>query len=364
MHFVSVVYLFGAFQGLMLVSVLTSKSSVRKFSSRSLLIAFLSLNVCFLIFQFLVFERITESYPHLIGVFLPFMFLLPPLFYLYIKFEVHHEAWGSNILYHGIPFLLVAILMLPYYGSSASLKLQLLLNHEHTSEMYPFRDLLGFGLLVSATIYGSLSLKLTQKRKSRKLKWVRAFSLGFCFLVLALIIAVVFLRFEFEHHRITIAIAVITFSLFIHFIGYSALMDSSVTTGLNQNSFTKKISSQERAELREKILSALETEDNYLQSGFSINDLSKLLGSNNNYISTFINEEFNCNFPYLINSHRVEAAKKMISASEYNHLNFLGIGSAAGFSNKNSFTRIFKKHTGFTPSQFKAEHEEKMISIS
>ena len=88
---------------------------------------------------------------------------------------------------------------------------------------------------------------------------------------------------------------------------------------------------------------------NDLTSKFFCNELS----INSKYLSHVVNTEFNCNLTYLVNSYRVEEAKKMIWDKKYVHLNFLGIAIESGFNTKNTFTRSFKRHTGMTPTEYK-----------
>jgi AraC-like DNA-binding protein len=57
-------------------------------------------------------------------------------------------------------------------------------------------------------------------------------------------------------------------------------------------------------------------------------------------------------FHDLINTHRIEEAKKMILDPELNET-IEGIAYLVGFNSKSTFHSAFKKFTGLTPSQFK-----------
>lgn len=359
MSSIAVVYLFGAFQGLVLVSVLASKNR-REINAKSFLIAFIILNVGFLLYQFAVYERYIEHYPHLIGTFLPILFLLPPLFYLYIQFESSKKHWQTIHGAHFLPALIAVMVMLPYYFSTSPEKLERLFSDFHTLNIYPFRGELGMALLISGAIYAVLAIKYALKNTSRNASWIRAFSFGFAILIFCLALSYYLMNAYVIPHRLTISIAIITFSLFIHFIGYAALMEPAL---FNTASGSKRALNFGDPETKKRIVEILVDEQLYTQSGFTLKELSKQMSTNENYLSRYINQEFGCNFPYLINSYRIEQAKSMINSTAHDHLNFLGIALAVGFSNKNSFTRAFKRHTGQTPSAFRENSRSKEVQF-
>lgn len=359
MSAISIVYLFGAFQGLILVLVLASKNRLG-INAKTFLIAFIALDIGYLLYQLAVYERHIEVYPHLIGTYLPLLFLLPPLFYFYIRLESSREQWHSTQWAHFLPGLIVFFVMLPYYISTALEKLERLFSDFHTRSLYPLRGELGLALLLSGVIYTGLALKSSRNGKIRNNKWLRAVCFGFGALILCLALSIYLMNTHVLPHRVTIASAVLIFSLFIHFIGYAALMEPAILTS---SVGSKRPLTYGDAHIKGRILQILVDEKLYAQAGFAIKDLSKLLSTNENYLSRYINQEFGCNFPYLINKYRIAAAKEMIVDPNYDHLNLLGIATSVGFSNKNSFTRAFKRHTDQTPSSFREMSRSKVIQF-
>ncbi len=349
MSTVSIVYLFGAFQGLLLVLVLASKNKL-EINAKTFLISFIALDIGFLLYQLAVYERYIERFPHLIGTYLPLTFLLPPLFYLYVKFESSPNKWDRSQWIHFLPGLAVSFIMLPYYLSSSSQKIERLFNDFHTRNIYPLRGELGLALLISGVIYAALAYKSSKQHKGKNAKWIRAFCLGFVGLIFCLVVSFFLMNSHVIPHRTTISSAVVVFSLFIHFIGYAALMEPGILTS---TAGAKRVLNYGDENIRNRIVQILVEEKHFAQPGFTIKDLSQLMTTNENYLSRYINQEFGCNFPYLINSYRIEEAKLMINDPHYHHLNLLGIATSVGFSNKNSFTRAFKRHTGQTPSDFR-----------
>lgn len=64
---------------------------------------------------------------------------------------------------------------------------------------------------------------------------------------------------------------------------------------------------------------------------------------------------FRCSFYDLINGKRVERFKTELVKPENNDYTLTAIAEQCGFNSKSSFYRIFKKHTGMTPTEFQAQ---------
>ncbi len=90
----------------------------------------------------------------------------------------------------------------------------------------------------------------------------------------------------------------------------------------------------------------LNDEELFLNPNLSVNDLVLLVHTNRTYISQVINTEFGCSFYDLINTKRVEYAQELIRRNPtYTQEQ---IAQMSGFSYATTFSRIFKKHTGYT----------------
>ena len=71
-------------------------------------------------------------------------------------------------------------------------------------------------------------------------------------------------------------------------------------------------------------------------------------------LSLYIHESYGASFSEYINRLRVEKVKTMILNTEQEQYTLLALAEKAGFSSKSSFNAVFKRVTGFTPTQFKA----------
>jgi AraC-like DNA-binding protein len=71
-------------------------------------------------------------------------------------------------------------------------------------------------------------------------------------------------------------------------------------------------------------------------------------------LSQVINDLLNYNFNDLINSYRVEEAKKMLKDEGMSNFTIASIAYECGFNTLSAFNVAFKKFTGLTPSQFRS----------
>lgn len=71
-------------------------------------------------------------------------------------------------------------------------------------------------------------------------------------------------------------------------------------------------------------------------------------------VSQIINIRFQKNFSEVINSYRVEEAKNLLIQKP--NYSIEGIAFEAGFGSKATFNRVFKKHTGLTPSEYLSQN--------
>lgn len=114
----------------------------------------------------------------------------------------------------------------------------------------------------------------------------------------------------------------------------------------------------EKPLLLQNLIQIMEEEKPYLQPQIVINDLVKRLGTNRNYLSQIINDNFDTNFNNFINEYRVKEARKLILKSEYQQYTIEAIGQIVGFHSKASFNSAFKKFTGVTPSFFRTNYKK------
>ncbi len=125
---------------------------------------------------------------------------------------------------------------------------------------------------------------------------------------------------------------------------------------LSKVKYESGLDSTKSKQYLERIEAYMNEKKPYLNGKLTIRQLSDQLGISGNHISQAINENLGVNFFDYVNAFRVEEVKQRINAPEFKHLSILGIAMDAGFNSKSSFNQIFKKSTGFTPSEFKHQN--------
>jgi len=78
--------------------------------------------------------------------------------------------------------------------------------------------------------------------------------------------------------------------------------------------------------------------------------LAKRLGITNNYISSCFREKVGTNFNYYLNNFRIQRALELLAVPA---LKIKDVSEKVGYSNVSSFIRIFKKHIGKTPDEYR-----------
>lgn len=68
------------------------------------------------------------------------------------------------------------------------------------------------------------------------------------------------------------------------------------------------------------------------------------------YFSTLFKQLTGSSFKEYLNMVRIEESKRLLSNTEYSIIN---IAIAVGFEDQSYFSKVFKKHTGLTPKQFR-----------
>lgn len=117
----------------------------------------------------------------------------------------------------------------------------------------------------------------------------------------------------------------------------------------------RKPSDSEKSEqLYNTFIEWLEKDKTFHRRDLNLENVSKELNTNREYLSRSINEK-NIRFTDLINKYRIEEAIQIISDTQNikSRYNLSVIASEVGFNSDSVFIDAFKKQTGMTPNQFR-----------
>ncbi len=105
-------------------------------------------------------------------------------------------------------------------------------------------------------------------------------------------------------------------------------------------------------ELMERIGRHMTEKLRFRDPGLSLEGLAQELGVNRNYVSGAINRCTGMNFNNYINEMRVKEAVRLLSRGASRTLSIDGVALEAGFNDRTTFYRAFKKATGLSPTAF------------
>ncbi|WP_193755543.1 AraC family transcriptional regulator [Psychromonas sp. psych-6C06] len=135
---------------------------------------------------------------------------------------------------------------------------------------------------------------------------------------------------------------------------YLPFMHKTVDVAKPEKYAQTKLASPQLAEIAEQ-LEQIMAQGIFSQSRLTLAQVSEKIDVPSHYVSQVINQFYQCNFFDYVNGHRLKSVKKQLKDEQYGHLTILEIALENGFNSKSTFNSAFKKHTGFTPSQFRKQ---------
>lgn len=311
--------------------------------------------------------------PHLYFVTLPLIFLIGPLFYMYIRSGLDSTfRLRLRDMVHLLPFLFELIILLPFYKLSGAIKLSVYESSLQPSGDYSFNIFfLGYLIYIAGTFWYFLASYKRLKnhglssasRNRKKVKWLKSASIAFfSYMFLNLVLSLLTWPFP-EIIPVFFHTNLICMTVLTHGIGYAVFQSPDLFKELNSNYEFSSMSEERLKELGRELKEVMECDRPYLQSEVSAEDIGRLLTISKHQLSQLLNVGLKTTFYDLINDYRVGHAKKILVSSEYQGAKILHIAFDSGFSNKASFLRNFKKATGMTPTAYKNLHQ-KQVSIS
>lgn len=326
-------------------------------------------NILIIIFSFILFTCLSgyadsHSLKGLLYISLLFDFnlfwILGPLMLLYVKsvFFDNENLIRKNI-YHFTPSILLTLF--------AELPLMLNMEYDYLNfitnnqlSLFLIRDFY-FLLYTSLSIRLFINLKKTLKRNLnfsiKGYNWILKLLIG-CLVFASIdtfmrIIESYGFGLEFDGGYITFTAIII----FITYFGYYSVNEARllVPSFIIENNVKSDsaFSDKEAIIIEQKIKSILENEKMYLDESLSIKKLSESIEISEKKLSVFLNNHIKTKFTDYVNFYRVEAVKEKLRSEDFNNLTLLAISEECGFNSKASFYRIFKKHTGISPAQYK-----------
>ena len=128
------------------------------------------------------------------------------------------------------------------------------------------------------------------------------------------------------------------------------------SANLSNESQAKQIISDENALKLIRKLKALEKEELYLQTNYTLNRVAKKLKTNSTYLSETVNKYLDMSFVEYSNRLRIHSiVTKLKEEKQFRNYTLEALSREAGYKSVNSFKNNFRKLLKITPSQYLKE---------
>ncbi len=306
----------------------------------------------------------------------PFVFLLAPLLFLIIKTSLK-EKYTKDDWIHFLPFAIYFIYSFFYFLQSPEFKYNsyvycyqpgwdyLKVNKLLPDDPLGLRNSLEQLYFAQFLIYIVLMYQILKRNirgnilNLHNLKTSETRNLVTIWILFAVIfILVLFVRIHFDRDLGDYILGS-CFSILIYLTSFNVMRRSLVFPGdfhgqKNTIKYVKSALVDERKnEILNKLTRLLEEEKYYTKNTVSLSLVSKAIGEQSHHVSQTINEKLNKNFFELLADYRINEAKRLLSSHDSDNLTIEEIAEQIGYNSKSAFNKVFKKHTGTTPSEFR-----------
>ncbi|RDV25175.1 AraC family transcriptional regulator [Alteromonas aestuariivivens] len=278
-----------------------------------------------------------------------FRFVYGPLLYLSVREIIRQKPkLEYKDLVHAIPFLIAV----------------------PSANSYFIYDVLG---IFSLAIYFALAIKLviSVKQKSAdivsvpgagRIDWIQNATIGLVLISIFDICHVMIFKYDLlqstiDFHQMTLIMLIVLMNWSAYkAIRYPEEFEGFTSVDLTQIQGTEDDSSilndEEKAAIEDAI-TYLKEKKLYLKPTLRASDLADSKGLKPRFLSRALYLHTGMRFNSLVNTLRIDEAKKLISSTPSDELNILAISFEVGFNSKTVFNSSFKTMTGMTPSEYK-----------
>jgi len=380
--------LFGAMQGLALGVHFLFRNRGDTVTNRWLALVILLISV-HMGETMLTETALVEYAPWAMGSSWFLVFMLGPAYYFYVRRVVRPDlAFGWSDLLHFLPAVVIFVDMMPWLTAPAEMKIEWQRHlasggamnlRPRTIVKMAFHVVQNFAYLMACFgLVNHAEARLAERSSDNDLdanlralrsviRWFAGWSAVYLFLFLALV-------FLGTYGAKVDKVWMIVISIFVQANGLVALNRPEVFFGIlgpeseaddrepdvliepvpvpELKYRNSSLSEEQLNHYRTVFEDLMTTTKPYRDGTLRLADLADRLDISTHHLSQMLNRELGGNFFEVINSYRVAEAKRLMAAQEYDNQTLLALAFAAGFNNKNSFNRAFKKEVGQTPSVF------------
>lgn len=301
-------------------------------------------------------------------------FLSSPLLFLYVVSSVYSDfKLQPKHLLHLIPFAIEILIYVPGFYAVSEEERIIFTDNFHSNPEVKFSSIYGFVvsivylLLIFRTLkkYKLLLLESYSNNNNFNYKWLYQLTLLLSFIFIFSSAKQIY-KYVGDDIEVLNMMRIILTLLLLGFLSWIVLKSMyypelfrSIDTKhllvkkLIETSPNKQTSDDKFVIQIEKLQKYMETEEPYLDSSLTIHKLANQLNLPFKDISILINHHIGKHFFDFINEYRIKKAIALLENPLNEKLTILEILYDVGFNSKSPFNTAFKKHTGFTPTQYR-----------
>jgi AraC-like DNA-binding protein len=140
-------------------------------------------------------------------------------------------------------------------------------------------------------------------------------------------------------------------------------LDANGSEPSNQKSGKTTLSPELVKSLVSRITALMEEDKLYQETELTLHQLADKLDAPSYQVSIALKEGMRRNFYDVINGYRVNEAKRLLMDAKNKNFTILSVGFEAGFNSKTAFNTVFKKLTGFTPTEYRSKNTQTVDHI-
>ncbi|MGL1835089.1 helix-turn-helix domain-containing protein [Rhodocyclaceae bacterium SMB388] len=289
---------------------------------------------------------------------------------MYRDFRLRKEHAIHTLLF----WVVGAIFLVEYYLQPTDVKLRILMQRDHpgvlTSPLLAVAIHLVFLGYLYATIrtinrFGVDVRQIFSNIENKQLAWLRTLLIGYS------VVWTVSMFYCLSAHVFrgvagaewVVAIGAVTGFVFINYLLLNALRQPIIFSGLSAEEAdllaaggqTGATSSPDAA-LVQRLTRHMDEAGPHLNANLTVEQLARQLAVPPRELSRAINQGFGQNFFEFVSAYRVAEAKRRLEDGA-NTDSILNVMYDSGFNSKSVFNTAFKKATGLTPSQYRAQRD-------
>jgi len=325
-----------------------------------------NITLALIILSLLLFTEIAEesnlvdSFPSLLGIGTIIDLLFWPFILFYVQYiSDNRDSYGWSDLLYFSPFLIALLGLIPFLLLPEESKL----NYYATGIPLDTAILVGFKMFVSLAFL-LYTINLINKRlvyfkkpfpRNKKVVFlfrIRQVLVG----VSAIVLFIYFMFFNnyFDFLRLgdSDRIGSLIISALFYLFGYLVFRSPQL---FQEENYTKQVIDffkGREADYVEELLTLFTDKKMYLNEKLAVKDVAMEMGLTNQQLSYLINRQLGISYTDFVNTYRVMEVQKNLQEGKHQLKTLLGLALASGFNSKASFNRIFKNHTGDSPSSY------------